>query len=62
MVLLHLTAEAGKGYFLDTNTGVIEVFYFRIRIAGDTIILVDYGGTFSTNKCIALIQGGTINR
>ena len=22
----QLTAEAGKGYFLDTNAGVIEVF------------------------------------
>ena len=47
-----LTAEAGKGYFLDTNTGVIEVFLPSSPTRGDTIILVDYSGTFSTNMAI----------
>ena len=45
-----LTAEAGKGYFLDTNTGVIEVFLPSSPSRGDTIGLVDYSGTFATNK------------
>ena len=55
----QLTAEAGKGYFLDTNAGVIEVFLPTSPNRGDTIILVDYSGTFSTNKCI--VNTGTQN-
>ena len=47
-----LTAVAGRGYFLDTNAGVIEVFLPSSPTRGDTIVLVDYGGTFSTNQCI----------
>ena len=54
-----LTAQAGKGYFLDTNTGVIEVFLPTSPSRGDTIILVDYSGTFATNKCI--VNTGTQN-
>ena len=54
-----LTAEAGKGYFLDTNTGVIEVFLPTSPSRGDTIGLVDYSGTFATNKCI--VNTGTQN-
>ena len=54
-----LTAEAGKGYFLDTNTGVIEVFLPTSPSRGDTIILVDYAGTFATNNVI--VNTGTIN-
>ncbi len=54
-----LTATAGKGYFLDTNTGVIEVFLPSSPSRGDTIVLVDYGGTFATNQCI-INTGGQI--
>ena len=54
-----LTAEAGKGYFLDTNRGVIEVFLPTSPSRGDTIILVDYAGTFATNNVI--VNTGTIN-
>ena len=36
-----LSAEAGKGYFLDTNAGVIEVFLPTSPSRGDTISLVD---------------------
>jgi hypothetical protein len=54
-----LTAEAGKGYFLDTNTGVIEVFFPTSPSRGDTIIVVDYAGTFATNQ--AIINTGTNN-
>ena len=48
----QLTAEAGKGYFLDTNTGVIEVLLPTSPSRGDTIILADYGGNFATNNVI----------
>ena len=54
-----LTAAAGKGYFLDTNTGVIEVFFPTSPSRGDTILLVDYAGTFATNN--AIINTGTQN-
>src|SRR6056300_1025914 len=54
-----LTAEAGKGYFLDTNAGVIEVFLPSSPTRGDTVILADYAGTFGTNQLI--INTGGIN-
>jgi len=53
----QLTAEAGKGYFLDTNTGVIEVFLPASPSRGDTVVLVDYASTFATNN--VLINSGT---
>ena len=56
-----LTAEAGKGYFLDTNTGVIEVFLPTSPSRGDTIILVDYSGTFATNQAIINTGGQLID-
>ena len=56
-----LTAEAGKGYFLDTNTGVIEVFLPSSPSRGDTIILVDYSGTFATNQAIINTGGQLID-
>ena len=56
-----LTATAGKGYFLDTNTGVIEVFLPSSPTRGDTIVLVDYSGTFSTNMCIINTGGQNID-
>jgi len=55
----QLTAEAGKGYFLDTNTGVIEVYLPSSPTRGDTIILMDYAGTFATNN--VLVNTGTTN-
>jgi hypothetical protein len=57
----QLTAAAGKGYFLDTNTGVIEVFLPASPTRGDTIILVDYSGTFSTNMVIVNTGGKLID-
>jgi len=56
-----LAAAAGKGYFLDTNTGVIEVFLPASPTRGDTIILVDYSGTFSTNMVIVNTGGKLID-
>src|SRR6056300_1844104 len=48
----QVTAEAGKGYFLDTNAGVIEVFLPSSPTRGDVVGLVDYAGTFGTNQLI----------
>ena len=56
-----LTAEAGKGYFLDTNVGVIEVFLPSSPTRGDTIVLSDYSGTFATNQCIINTGGQLID-
>jgi len=47
-----LTAEAGKGYFLDTNAGVIEVFLPTSPSRGDTVVLVDSAGRFALNNVI----------
>ena len=54
-----LAAEAGKGYFLDTNAGVIEVFLPTSPSRGDTVVLVDYAGHFNLNNCI--VNTGTRN-
>ena len=55
----QLNASAGNGYFLDTNTGVIEVFLPSSPTRGDTIVLADYSGTFGTNKVI-INTGGVL--
>ena len=55
----ELQAVKGNGYFLDTNTGVIEVVLPSSPAVGDTVILVDYSGTFATNR--VLVNTGTTN-
>jgi hypothetical protein len=54
-----VNASAGQGYFLDTNAGVIEVFLPTSPTRGDTIILMDYAGTFATNN--VYVNTGTVN-
>ena len=54
----QLNASAGNGYFLDTNAGVIEVFLPSSPTRGDTVILMEYAGTFATNQVI-VNTGGT---
>ena len=56
-----LTAEAGKGYFLDTNAGVIEVFLPSSPTRGDTIVLADYAGHFALNQAIINTGGQNID-
>src|SRR6056300_984033 len=56
-----VNASAGKGYFLDTNAGVIEVFLPTSPTQGDTVILVDYAGTFATNNVIVNTGGVAID-
>jgi hypothetical protein len=55
----QVNAESGKGYFLDTNVGVIEVFLPTSPSRGDVVGLVDYAGTFGTNQLI--INTGGVN-
>ena len=55
----QVNAESGKGYFLDTNAGVIEVFLPSSPSRGDVVGLVDYAGTFGTNQLI--INTGGVN-
>ena len=55
----QLTAVAGNGYFLDTNAGVIEVFFPASPSRGDTIVLADYAGHFALNNVI--VNTGTQN-
>ena len=57
----ELNTEAGKGYFLDTNAGVIEVFLPTSPTRGDTIILMDYAGTFATNQVIVNTGGANLD-
>lgn len=56
-----LNAVAGKGYFLDTNTGVIEVFLPSSPSRGDRIILADYAGHFDQNQIIINTGGNLID-
>ena len=55
----QVNASAGNGYILDTNTGVIEVKLPSSPTRGDTIILMDYAGTFATNNVYVNTQ--TVN-
>ncbi len=45
-----LTAESGKGYFINTTGGAITVTLPASPSIGDTIGIVDYASTFSTNN------------
>jgi hypothetical protein len=56
-----LNAEAGKGYFLDTNAGVIEVFLPASPSIGDTFVFADYSGTFATNRVLINTRGTNID-
>jgi len=61
------TASAGRGYPLNTTSAAFTVTLPASPSAGDTIILLDYAGTFATNN-ITLgrnsnkIEGGTNNK
>jgi len=61
------TASAGKGYPCNTTSAAFTVTLPASPSVGDTIILLDYAGTFATNN-ITLgrnsnkIEGGTANK
>ena len=57
----QLTAVAGRGYFLDTNTGVIDVKLPTNPSRGDTFVFADYGNNFATNRVIIDTGGKLID-
>src|SRR5210317_546912 len=45
-----LTAVAGRGYFIDTASGTVEVTLPASPSAGDVVVLKDYARTWNTNN------------
>src|SRR5210317_560854 len=56
-----LNAEAGKGYFLDTNAGTIDVNLPTSPTRCDTVVIADYGNNFATNRVIINTGGKLID-
>ena len=61
------TAVAGRGYPCNTTSSAFTVTLPASATAGDTIVLVDYAGTFATNNITLSangnkIEGGTSNK
>ena len=52
----NFTAEAAKGYFVNTTSQVIYV-NLPVGVVGMEIIIQDYAGTFATNKVILNANG-----
>ena len=52
----NFTAEAGKGYFVNTTSAEITVT-LPAGTVGDEIVIQDYAGTFATNKIILAANG-----
>jgi len=57
----QLNAVAGKGYFLDTNAGTIDVNLPTSPTRGDTVVIADYGNNFATNRVIINTGGKLID-
>lgn len=55
-----LTAVAGRGYFINTTSGAITVTFPASPTAGDKIVIVDYAGTFATNKVTINFNGAKV--
>ena len=55
-----LTAEAGRGYFINTTAGAITVTFPASPKIGDTIIINDYASTFNTNNVIINFNGNKL--
>jgi len=61
------TAVAGRGYPCNTTSAAFTVTLPASPSTGDTIILLDYAGTFATNNITLSrngnkIEGGTLNK
>ena len=55
-----LTAVAGRGYFIDTTSGTVTVTLPASPKIGDTLGIIDYAGTFSTNNVTLDRNGNNI--
>ena len=55
------TASAGRGYPLNTTSAAFTVTLPASPSVGDTIILLDYAGTFATNKITLGANSNKIN-
>jgi len=55
-----LTAVAGRGYFINTTAGAITVTTPASPKRGDKIVIVDYSGTFATNKVTINFNGAKV--
>jgi len=55
------TAVAGRGYPCNTTSAAFTVTLPASPSAGDTIILLDYAGTFDTNAITLAPNGNKIN-
>jgi hypothetical protein len=47
-----VSATTDKGYFVDTSAGQVTITLPASPSIGDTVAVVDYDGSFATNKCI----------
>lgn len=54
------TAVAGNAYPINTTSAVISVTLPSSTALGDTVVFVDYAGTFSTNSALVLGNGNKI--
>ena len=54
------TAVAGRGYFINTTSAVVEVTLPSSASIGDTIAIKDYAGTFATNNLTIARNGHNI--
>ena len=52
----NFTAEAAKGYFVNTTSQVLYV-NLPVGVVGAEIVIQDYAGTFATNKVILTANG-----
>lgn len=52
----NFTAEAAKGYFVNTTAGTITI-NLPAGVVGTEIVIQDYAGTFATNKVIFASNG-----
>ena len=56
----NTTAEAGKGYFINTTSATHTINLPSSPSLGDTIIIVDYASTFATNNVTLNPNGNKI--